>query len=106
MPSVEMAPLATAGSVASASIRICGLARRSTRRAKSAGVAIDYFSLMNAPVLQGRAFHTGDAQPEAQVVIVNQRFVAGSRSSSWLTPADGESSATPTLLMRPKRSRG
>ena len=46
------------------------------RRAKSAGVAIDYFSLMNAPVLQGRAFHASDAQPEAQVVIVNQRFVA------------------------------
>ena len=38
VPSVEMAPLATAGSVASASIRICGLSPRSTRRAKSAGM--------------------------------------------------------------------
>jgi predicted permease len=45
------------------------------RRAKSAGVASDYFDLMNAPVLQGRAFNAGDAQPEAGVVIVNQRFV-------------------------------
>jgi hypothetical protein len=31
---------------------------------------------MNAPVLQGRAFHAGDAQPEAHSVIVNQSFVA------------------------------
>jgi predicted permease len=46
------------------------------QRAKSTGVAIDYFSLMNAPVLQGRAFHAADAQPAADVVIVNQRFVA------------------------------
>jgi len=36
--SVEMAPLAAAGSVASASIRISGLSPRSTRRPKSAGM--------------------------------------------------------------------
>ena len=38
VPSVEMAPEATAGSVASASIRICGSLPLSTRRAKSAGM--------------------------------------------------------------------
>ena len=36
--SVEIAPLATDGSVASASISICGLSPRSTRRAKSDGM--------------------------------------------------------------------
>jgi predicted permease len=45
------------------------------RRAKSAGVAIDYFSLLNVPVLEGRGFNTGDAQPESRVVIVNRSFV-------------------------------
>ena len=38
VPSVEMAPLAAAGSVASASTRICGASPRTIRAPKSAGM--------------------------------------------------------------------
>ncbi len=38
VPSVAMAPLAEAGSVASASTRICGWSRRTTRTPKSDGI--------------------------------------------------------------------
>lgn len=44
-------------------------------RIKTASVAPDYFDLVNAPILTGRGFHSGDVESDARVVIVNQSFV-------------------------------
>jgi putative ABC transport system permease protein len=54
-------------------LRPCGDARAAC--ARSASVAADYFDAMGAPVLSGRAFHSGDLASGARVVIVNQSFV-------------------------------
>jgi hypothetical protein len=40
----------------------------------SASVALDFFDVLDAPILSGRAFHSGDLQPGARTVIVNQSF--------------------------------
>ncbi len=45
-----------------------------TRRVSSASVAPDFFDVLDAPILSGRAFHSGDLQPGARTVIVNQSF--------------------------------
>jgi hypothetical protein len=39
-----------------------------------ASVALDFFDVLDAPILSGRAFHSGDLQPGARTVIVNQSF--------------------------------
>jgi putative ABC transport system permease protein len=44
------------------------------RRVSSASVALDFFDVLDAPILSGRAFHSGDLQPGARTVIVNQSF--------------------------------
>jgi predicted permease len=44
---------------------------------------IGAFEVFDAPILQGRAFHSGDLEPDRRVAIVNQSFVArvlGSRN--------------------------
>jgi putative ABC transport system permease protein len=38
-------------------------------------VAPDFFSVVDAPIVRGRGFHSGDLAPDARVVIVNQSFV-------------------------------
>ncbi|HEX6322542.1 MAG TPA: ABC transporter permease [Vicinamibacterales bacterium] len=38
-------------------------------------IALDFFDVMDAPVLAGRRFHSGDLLPAARTVIVNQSFV-------------------------------
>lgn len=38
----------------------------------SASVALDFFDVLDTPILSGRAFHSGDLQPGARPVIVNQ----------------------------------
>jgi len=40
----------------------------------SASVALDFFDVLDAPILSGRAFHSGDLLPGARTVIVNQSF--------------------------------
>jgi predicted permease len=45
------------------------------RRVSSARVALDFFDVLDAPILSGRAFHSGDVLPGVQTVIVNQSFV-------------------------------
>jgi putative ABC transport system permease protein len=40
----------------------------------SASVALDFFDVLEAPILSGRGFHSGDLQPGARTVIVNQSF--------------------------------
>ncbi len=40
----------------------------------SAWVALDFFDVLDTPILSGRAFHSGDLQPGARTVIVNQSF--------------------------------
>jgi putative ABC transport system permease protein len=44
-------------------------------RTSSSAVDADYFEVLGAPVLAGRAFHAGDLAPGSRVVIVNQSFV-------------------------------
>jgi len=44
------------------------------RWVSSASVALDFFEVLDAPILSGRAFHSGDLQPGARTVIVNQSF--------------------------------
>ena len=46
----------------------------SPRRVSSASVALDFFDVLDTPILSGRAFHSGDLQPGARTVIVNQSF--------------------------------
>ena len=45
-----------------------------SRGVTSAAVALDFFDVLDAPILSGRAFHSGDLQPGARTVIVNQSF--------------------------------
>jgi predicted permease len=45
------------------------------RRVSSASVSLDFFDVVNAPVLMGRGFDYRDLNPEALTVIVNQAFV-------------------------------
>jgi predicted permease len=45
------------------------------RPVKVASIDIDYFDVVNAPILAGRAFHAADVDAERRVVIVNQSFV-------------------------------
>jgi hypothetical protein len=40
----------------------------------SARVALDFFDVLDTPLLSGRAFHSGDLHPGARTVIVNQSF--------------------------------
>jgi putative ABC transport system permease protein len=44
------------------------------RWVSSASVALDFFDVLDTPILSGRAFHSGDLQPGARTVIVNQSF--------------------------------
>jgi putative ABC transport system permease protein len=44
------------------------------RRLSTASVAADFFEVLDTPILSGRAFHSGDLQPGATAVIVNQSF--------------------------------
>ena len=44
------------------------------RRVSSAWVGLDFFDVLDAPILSGRAFHSGDLLPGARTVIVNQSF--------------------------------
>jgi hypothetical protein len=44
-------------------------------RGGSANVDVDYFEVLGAPLLAGRAFISGDLAPDARAVIVNQLFV-------------------------------
>ncbi|HMG17255.1 MAG TPA: FtsX-like permease family protein, partial [Gemmatimonadales bacterium] len=44
------------------------------RRVSSTWVGLDFFDVLDAPILSGRAFHSGDLQPGARTVIVNQSF--------------------------------
>lgn len=44
-------------------------------RVSVASVDPDYFDVLDAPVLDGRRFHSGDVATEARAVIVNQPFV-------------------------------
>jgi putative ABC transport system permease protein len=44
------------------------------RRVSSASVAPDFFDVFDAPILSGRAFHSGDLLPGARTVIVNESF--------------------------------
>ncbi len=44
------------------------------RRVSSARVALDFFDVVEAPTISGRAFHSGDLRPGAPSVIVNQSF--------------------------------
>src|SRR4051812_29342097 len=49
--------------------------RNSSRHyVSSAWVALDFFDVLDAPILSGRAFHSGDLLPGARTVIVNQSF--------------------------------
>jgi putative ABC transport system permease protein len=45
-----------------------------SRRVSSAAVALDFFDVLDAPILSGRAFHSGDLLPGARTVVVNQSF--------------------------------
>jgi hypothetical protein len=44
------------------------------RGVSSAWVALDFFDVLDAPILSGRGFHSGDLLPRARTVIVNQSF--------------------------------
>jgi predicted permease len=44
-------------------------------RVGRAAVALDFFDALDAPILAGRAFGTGDLEPEVRVVLVNASFV-------------------------------
>lgn len=44
-------------------------------RVSSASVALDFFETLDAPILTGRAFHSGDLAGDANVIIVNETFV-------------------------------
>jgi predicted permease len=44
-------------------------------RVSDASVALDYFDVLETPILAGRGFHSGDLAPDAHSVIVNQSFV-------------------------------
>jgi predicted permease len=44
------------------------------RGVRAARVALNFFAVMEAPILSGRAFHSGDLLPGARTVIVNQSF--------------------------------
>ena len=46
----------------------------SKRYVSSASIALDFFDVLDAPILSGRAFHSGDLQTGARAVIVNQSF--------------------------------
>ncbi len=46
----------------------------SQRLVTSARVALDFFDVLDTPILVGRAFHSGDLLPAARTVIVNQSF--------------------------------
>jgi putative ABC transport system permease protein len=46
-----------------------------TRVASLAYVDLNYFSVLQAPILSGRAFHSGDLTPGARSVIVDVRFI-------------------------------
>jgi predicted permease len=46
-----------------------------SRRVSSSSVALDYFDVLDTPILFGRAFNSGDLLPGARTVIVNQSFV-------------------------------
>lgn len=48
--------------------------RRSTHWVPSASVALNFFDVLDTPILRGRAFHSGDLLPGARTVIVNQSF--------------------------------
>jgi putative ABC transport system permease protein len=49
--------------------------RNSSRHlVSSAWAALDFFDVLDTPILSGRAFHPGDLQPGARTVIVNQSF--------------------------------
>ncbi len=49
--------------------------RNSSRHyVSSAWVALDFFDVLDTPILSGRAFHSGDLQPGARTVIVNESF--------------------------------
>jgi putative ABC transport system permease protein len=56
-------------------IKSYGDARAVGYRVSSADVALDYLATLDAPVLQGRAFHSGDLAADARAVIVNESFV-------------------------------
>jgi putative ABC transport system permease protein len=45
------------------------------QRAGAARVSVDYFDVLGAPVRTGRAFTTGDLDPQTRTVIVNASFV-------------------------------
>jgi predicted permease len=45
------------------------------RRVSSARIALDFLDVVDAPVLMGRALHSGDLQSGAHTVIVNESFV-------------------------------
>jgi predicted permease len=45
-----------------------------SRWVSSAAVALDFFDVLDTPILSGRAFHSGDLHPGARTVIVNQSF--------------------------------
>ena len=47
----------------------------SHRGVTSAWVALDFFEVLDTPILSGRAFDSGDLRPGARTVIVNQSFV-------------------------------
>ena len=51
-----------------------GERKSSQRQVSSAWVAPDFFDVLDTPILSGRAFHSGDLQPGARTVIVNQSF--------------------------------
>ena len=44
-------------------------------RVSSASVALDFFETLDAPIVTGRAFHSGDLAADARNVIVNESFV-------------------------------
>ncbi|HEV2149220.1 MAG TPA: ABC transporter permease [Longimicrobiaceae bacterium] len=44
-------------------------------RVGTAAVDADYFDVLGAPILAGRAFHSGDLEPDSRAVIVNESFV-------------------------------
>jgi len=46
----------------------------SHRRVSSASIALDFFDVLDTPILSGRAFDSGDLRPGARTVIVNQSF--------------------------------
>jgi len=43
----------------------------------TSAVAPEFFEAFDRPILSGRAFHTGDLNPAARTVIVNEAFVRG-----------------------------